>query len=78
MTVRLSGGGGGVPLCDPMACSMPGFPALRRLQNSLKFMPIESVMLCSHLIVCCPLLLLPSVIPSIRAFSSESASHQAA
>ena len=40
-----------------------------------KFMSIESVMLCNHLILCCPLLLLPSVFPSIRVFSSESALH---
>ena len=34
---------------------------------------IESVMPCNHLILCCPLLLLPSIFPSIRVFSSESA-----
>ena len=38
----------------------------------LKLMSIESVMPSSHLILCCPLLLLPSVFPSIRVFSSES------
>ena len=38
-------------------------------------MSIESVMPCNHLILCCPLLLLPSVFPSIRVFSSESAVH---
>ena len=38
----------------------------------LKFMPIELVMLSSHLILCCPLLLLPSIFPSIRVFSKES------
>ena len=36
-------------------------------------MSIESVMPSNHLILCCPLLLLPSVLPSIRVFSSESA-----
>ena len=36
-------------------------------------MPIESVMPSSPLILCCPLLLLPSIFPSIRAFSNESA-----
>ena len=41
----------------------------------LKLMSIESVMPSNHLILCCPLLLLPSVIPSIRVFSSESALH---
>ena len=39
----------------------------------LKLMSIESVMPSNHLILCCPLLLLPSVFPSIRVFSSESA-----
>ena len=38
-----------------------------------KFMSIESVMLSNHLILCCPLLLLPSIFPSIRVFSKESA-----
>ena len=38
----------------------------------LKFMPIESVMPSSHLILCCPLLLLPPIPPSIRVFSNES------
>ena len=41
----------------------------------LRFMSIESVMLSNHLILCCPLLLLPSVFPNIRVFSSESALH---
>ena len=38
-----------------------------------KPMPIESVMPSSHLILCCPLLLLPSIFPSIKVFSNESA-----
>ena len=42
-------------------------------QSLLKFMFIESVMLSTHLILCHPLLLLPSIFPSIRVFSSESA-----
>ena len=41
-------------------------------QGLLKLMPIVSVMPSNHLILCCPLLLLPSVFPSIRAFSNES------
>ena len=41
-------------------------------QNLLKLMSIESVMPSNHLILCCPLLLPPSVFPSIRVFSSES------
>ena len=38
----------------------------------LQFMPIESVMLSNHLILCLPLFLLPSLFSSIRVFSSES------
>ena len=42
-------------------------------QSLLKLMSIESVMPSNHLILCRPLLLLPSVFPNIRVFSSESA-----
>ena len=41
-------------------------------RSLLKPMPIESVMPSNHLILCCPLLLLPSIFPSIRVFSNES------
>ena len=41
-------------------------------QSLLKFMSIKSEMPFNHLILCCPLLLLPSVFPSIRTFVSES------
>ena len=41
-------------------------------QSLCKFMTIESVMQSSHLILCCPLLLLPAIFPSIRDFSNES------
>ena len=41
-------------------------------QSLLKLMPIESVMPSNHLILCHPLLLLPSIFPSIRVFSNES------
>ena len=41
-------------------------------QSLLKLMSVESVMLSNHLILCCPLLLPPSVFPSIRVFSNES------
>ena len=41
-------------------------------QSLLKLMSIESVMPSNHLILCCPLLLLPSIFPSIRVFSNES------
>ena len=41
-------------------------------QSSLRLISIESVMPSSHLILCCPLLLLPPIPPSIRVFSNES------
>ena len=62
-------------LCDYMDCSMPGFPVRLNSQSLLKFMSIQSVMPSNHLILCCPLLLLPSTFPSIRVFSNESALH---
>ena len=42
-------------------------------QSLLKLMSIKSVIPSNHLILCCPLLLLPSIFPSIRVFSNESA-----
>ena len=44
-------------------------------RSLLKLMSIESVMPSSHLILCFPLLLLPSIFPSIRVFSNESVLH---
>ena len=44
-------------------------------QSLLKLISIELVMPSNHLILCCPLLLLPSIFPSIRVFSNESALH---
>ena len=44
-------------------------------QSLPKLMAIESVMPSNHLILCCPLLLLPSISPSIRVFSNESVLH---
>ena len=44
-------------------------------QNSPKFISIESVILSNHLIFCHPLLLLPSIFPTIRVFFNESALH---
>ena len=41
-------------------------------RSLLKLMSLESVMLSNHLILFCPLLLLPSIFPSIRVFSNES------
>ena len=55
--------------------STPGLPVHHQLRSLRKLMSIESVMPCNHLIVCCPLLLLPPIPPSIRVFSSESTLH---
>ena len=53
------------------ACQAPLFSNIS--QSLLKFVFIELVMLSNHLILCHPLLLLPSVLPSIRVFSNELA-----
>ena len=55
------------------ACSIPGFPVLHSLPEFAQFMSTESVMLSNHLILCCTLLLLPSVFPSMRVFANNSA-----
>ena len=47
-------------------------------RSLLKLMSIESVMPSNHLMLCPPLLLLPSIFPSIGVFSNESSSHQVA
>ena len=58
-------------LCNPMNHSTPSFPVHYQL-TELKFMSIELVMPSSHLILCCPLLLLPPIPLSIRVFFNES------
>ena len=52
---------------------MPGLPVHHQLPESTQTVSIESVMPSNHLILYCPLLLLRSIVPSIRVFSSESA-----
>ena len=52
--------------------STPGLPVHHQLPSLPKHKSIESVMPSNHLILCCPLLLLPSIFPSIRVFSNES------
>ena len=59
-------------LCDLMDFSTPGFLSITNSWSLLKLMPIESVMPSNHLILCHPLLLLPSILPTIRVFFSES------
>ena len=49
--------------------------SITKSRSLLKLMPIEAVIPSSHLILCCPLLLLPPIPPSIRVFSNESTLH---
>ena len=56
---------------DPMDCSTPGLPVHHHLLELSQTMSIESVIPSNHLLLCCPLLLLPPIPPSIRVFSNE-------
>ena len=58
-------------LCNPMDCSMPGFLVHHQVLELCQLMSIESVMPSNHFILCQPLLLLPSMFPSIRVFSES-------
>ena len=60
----------GPTLCDHVASL-----SITSSQSLFKVTSIESVMLPNHLILCCPLLLPPSIFPSIRVFSNESVLH---
>ena len=59
-------------LCHSMDCSTPGFPVHHQLLEPTQLMSIESVIPSNHLTLCHPLLLPPSIFPSVRVFSSES------
>ena len=60
-------------LCDPMNCSTPGFPIDHQFPELAQtHVEIKLVMPSNHLILCCPILFLPSIFPSIRVFSNES------
>ena len=59
-------------LCDPMNHSTPGLPVHHQLPEFTQTTSIDSVMPSMHLTLCRPLLLLPPIPPSIRAFSNES------
>ena len=68
--------------CPVVSCSVTPWTAAHQAilsitnsQSWLKLMSIESVMPSNHLILCSPLLLTPSIFPSIRVFSSESVLH---
>ena len=60
-------------LCDPVNRSTPASLSITNSWSLPKLMSIESVMPSNHLLLCCPLLLLPSIFPSFRVFSNESA-----
>ena len=59
----------------PWTAARQASPSITNSWSLLKLMSIESVMPFNHLILCRPFLLPPSIIPSIRVFSSESALH---
>ena len=59
----------------PWTAACQVFLSITNSRSLLKLMSIESVMPSKCLILCCPLLLLPLVFPSIRVFSSESVLH---
>ena len=56
----------------PWTAACQAFLSITNFQNLLKLMSIESVILSNHLILCHPLLLLPSIFPSITVFTNES------
>ena len=58
--------------CDPVDCSMLGLSVHSNSRSLLKLMSIELVMPSNHLILCCPLLLPPSIFPGTKVFSGES------
>ena len=60
---------------SPWTAACQASLSITNSQSLLKLMSIESVIPSNHLILCCPLLLLPSIFPSIRVFSNESALH---
>ena len=59
----------------PWTTAHQGSLSITSSQSLLKLTSIEWVMPLNHLILCCPLLLLPSIFPSIRVFSNESVLH---
>ena len=62
-------------LCNPVTAAHPASLSITNSHSLLRLMPIKSVMPSSHLILCRPLLLLPSIFPRIRVLSNESVLH---
>ena len=62
-------------LCDPMDCSTLGFPVHHKLLEFAQIHVHHIGMPSNHLILCHPLLLLPSIFPSIMVFSNETVLH---
>ena len=63
-------------LCvTPWTAARQASLSITNSRSLLRCMSIQSVMAFNHLILCCPLLLLPSIFPSIRVFSNESTLH---
>ena len=62
-------------LWPPWTAARQASLSITNSQNLLKLMSIKLVMLSNHFILCCPLLLLPSIFPSIMVFSNKSALH---
>ena len=62
-------------LCNPWTAGHQASLSITNTQSLYKFMSIQSVMPFNHLILCHPLLLLPSILPIIRVFSNESVLH---
>ena len=62
-------------LCNPWTAAWQASLSITNSKSLLRFIPVESVMAANSLILCRPLLLLPSIFPSIRVFSKESVLH---
>ena len=62
-------------LCNPWKAACQASLSITSSWSLFKLMPIESMMPSNHLVLCRPLLLLPSIFPSIKIFSNESILH---
>ena len=62
-------------LCDPWTAAHQASLSITNYRSLLKLLSMELVMPSNHLSFCCPLILPPSIFPSIRVFSNESVLH---